>query len=220
MKRTLWLLAICLVGCGGGGSSIPTPVAVTAPIPPPPLAPSPTPVVFIGDSITIQWDTLCGHFTDCVNAGVRSQTSAQMLARFQTDVLAHKPGVVAIMGGTNDMFLETSPAIDNITTMAEEASASGALVIIELVPPTPRWPMAYKGLTGEAAIAQWNADLRVMARAYGYGVADYYDAMLMPDGSQNTALFISDFTHPNQAGYSVMWRILQPLMTADGVVTN
>jgi lysophospholipase L1-like esterase len=217
MKIISLLLTICLAGCGSG-SSAPEPVTnSTTPVPPPVTIQS---VAFMGDSITARWDMLCGHFQECINAGVYGQTTDAMLARFKTDILDHNPSVVTILGGTNDMYEEVA-TIDNITTMAQEAAASGALVIIGLVTPANNWLlMTYKGFTGEAAINQWNADLRLMANAYGYRIANYHDAMLLPDGTQDDTLFISDVLHPDEAGYVKMWAVLQPLMIADGVSVN
>ena len=62
-------------------------------------------VVFFGDSITEIWSRLDPALFegDVVNRGISGQTTAQMVGRFQQDVIALKPAVVHIMAGTNDM---------------------------------------------------------------------------------------------------------------------
>src|SRR3712207_3366490 len=70
-------------------------------------------VVFMGDSITDSWDDpkYGGFFPGkpYVNRGISGQTTPQMLVRFRPDVLAHKPRVVVILAGTNDLAGNTGP---------------------------------------------------------------------------------------------------------------
>jgi hypothetical protein len=75
-----------------------------------------------------------------------------MLANFGK-VLAASPSIVVILGGTNDLLTIAAPSVDNISTMAQEASAAGAKVIIGMIPRA-----AFPSQTAyDAAIATWNA---------------------------------------------------------------
>ena len=85
--------------------------------------------MFFGDSITASWNDpqKSGGFflgKPYVNRGISSQTTPQMLIRFEQDVIALKPQVVVILAGTNDIGGVTGPtpivvAIeDNLTSMA------------------------------------------------------------------------------------------------------
>ena len=66
-----------------------------------------TRVVFMGDSITDNWDNegYGGFFPGkpYVNRGISGQTTPQMLVRFRQDVVSLKPAVVVILAGTNDI---------------------------------------------------------------------------------------------------------------------
>ena len=75
-------------------------------------------------------------------------------------------------------------------------------------------PQDFAGVTQiqQQLHAQWNEGIRAGARTYGYTVAEYYDAMINSDGTQNAALFAIDRVHPNGAGYAVMWGVLAPLL--------
>jgi lysophospholipase L1-like esterase len=64
------------------------------------------------------------------------------------------------------------------------------------------------------AIEGFNAQLKQLAPANGYAVADYYVAMVNPDGSPNENLFLSDHIHPNADGYAVMWSVLRPVLVS------
>jgi lysophospholipase L1-like esterase len=143
------------------------------------------------------------------DVGINGQTSAQMLARFQTDVLDRKPTTVVILAGTNDILHTQNPTVDSIQKMADMAAHAGIRVIIGEVPPNRNWTdVITDPLQGNAAIETFNAAIVMMANASGYHVADYYDALVLPDGSQNSALFV-DGTHPDKAGYNAMWPEVQ-----------
>jgi len=77
------------------------------------LAPPPAKeerVVFLGDSITSNWD-LAKYFPGkpYINRGISGQTTPQMLLRFRADVIALEPRVVVILAGTNDIAGNTGP---------------------------------------------------------------------------------------------------------------
>jgi lysophospholipase L1-like esterase len=128
-----------------------------------------------------------------------------------------------ILGGTNDIRQLEAPTTDNINTMADRAAASGAKVIICLVPPASvsLYPTRFDQATNDAHIRSFNQQLRSMAAGFGYTVVDYYSALSNADGSQNVSLFVStDLIHPNADGYRAMWPILREKLMAAGVHTS
>ena len=75
-----------------------------------------------------------------VNRGITGQTTPQMLVRFRQDVIALKPRVVVIHGGTNDLTGVLGPGTegtigDSITSMTELAKANGIRVVLASVTP-------------------------------------------------------------------------------------
>ena len=69
-------------------------------------------VVFIGDSITEGWYSAHPSFFDAngfAARGISGQVTAQMLARFQCDVVAQRPRAVVILAGTNDIARNNGP---------------------------------------------------------------------------------------------------------------
>lgn len=90
-------------------------------------------VVFIGDSITNHWDLpefIAGYRV--IKHGVDGDTTSDMVARFETDVLQASPDMVFILGGINDiqtaymnapdtMDAELRKTRDNIGMMTEWA---------------------------------------------------------------------------------------------------
>lgn len=218
MDRRVFLAVglLALAACGGGsGGAQPTPVAPGPQQTTPPPAPR-TAIVFVGDSITEGWWNLQLKtlLPASINAGISGQTSAQMRARFQVDVLDKNPATVVLLAGTNDILRTSDPKVDDIQAMADLASQAGARVIVGTVPPNVDWAppnLINDPALGDAEIRRFNTDLRNVCAALGCQIADYNAALSLPDGSQNPALF-RDGTHPNLAGYDVMWQLLQPLL--------
>lgn len=65
---------------------------------------------------------------DVINKGVNGETTADILLRFDHDVLDHSPRVVFIMTGTNDfIYREADPAacMENLQEMARRSKAAG-----------------------------------------------------------------------------------------------
>lgn len=157
--------------------------------------------VFIGDSITANWN-LDAAFpgVNVVNAGVGGQTSTQILARFDADVIARHPQVVVIEAGTNDLYYDQLPQSvteANITEMVTMARANGIQPILaSTVPVSPAW-YATRDPQRVTALNDW---LRSFATDQGVPFLDYYSAL---DGPAHDTLTV-DGLHPNAAGYERM----------------
>ena len=211
MKGILFALCALLVGCDSGQNPVAVPITTSYAVPNPPVVQAKL-IVFMGDSITAYWP-VDSYFPGSVDEGIGGQVTAQMLARFDTDVLSQHPTVVVILGGTNDILnLHVADPV-NIFAMVQAAEAAGARVIVGMPPPPPDLPSVTPD--DRAMYRQFNDQLAYGAGVYGYQVADYYDAMTLPDGSQNAALFQTGSVHPNSAGYDVMASVLRPLLQAD-----
>lgn len=177
-------------------------------------APGEDRVVFMGDSITDGWGRRYGKFfpgKPYINRGISGQTTPQMLIRFRPDVLAHKPKVVVILAGTNDIAGNTGPmtieAIEgNLQSMAELAKANGIKVVLSSVMPTSDYHRPQMERRPNEKIRALNAWIKEYAAANGHVYLDYYSAML-DDQNVFKKELTYDGLHPNDAGYEVM----QPL---------
>ena len=172
-------------------------------------------VVFMGDSITQGWGLADPAFfgPGHVNRGISGQTTPQMLARFQADVVTLRPRVVHIMAGTNDVAGNTGPTSvqdirNNIVAMVTLAKAGGAKVVLASIPPAASFNWA-PALKPADQIREMNAWLKAYAREQGLTYVDYYAAMATPDGAMKPELTF-DGVHPDAAGY----RVMRPLAEA------
>jgi lysophospholipase L1-like esterase len=195
-------------------------------------------VVFIGDSISAIWGSEQGgpefaQHPNWIDEGIGGQTSSQVLARFQTDVIDLHPQIVHILIGTNDVYpgwsLEPSEdtagnGIDsaaNVEAMVQMAQANYVHVILATIPP---WGCDAANCTlAEAAdstpsrygrINTWNAWIEEYALAQGIPVVDYHSALLAPDGEHYVPALTLDGVHPSAAGYVVMAPMVEGVINA------
>jgi len=182
-----------------------------------------TRVVFMGDSITASWALADPVFFDrgIVNRGISGQTTAQMLVRFRADVVALRPKIVHILGGSNDVAGITGPTSaqdckNNIMSMVEIARANGIDVILGSLPPAvgdvllassaafTRRP----GFEPTTTIKELNAWLRDYSAQQRIAFIDYYTALAGPAAELRSDLG-NDGVHPNRKGYTIMRRLVE-----------
>lgn len=176
-----------------------------------PAAPGTKRVVFYGDSITEGWGpTGSERFfpgKPYVNRGISGQTTAQMLVRFQQDVIALKPALVVILAGTNDIAGNTGPTTramieDNLHAMVELAQAHNIRIVLASVLPVSDYPWQ-PGVQPAGKVTALNKALRAYAEQQGVVYLDYHTALTNKDGGLDKEL-ASDGVHPTPAGYAKM----------------
>jgi lysophospholipase L1-like esterase len=175
-------------------------------------------VVFMGDSITDFWN-LEESFPGkpYVNRGIGGQTTPQMLVRFRQDVIALKPAVVVILGGTNDIAGNTGPSTlemieDNLASMTELAQANGIRVVLCSVLPVFDYPW-HPGLEPAAKIVALNKWIKAYAAAHGAVYLDFHSAMA--DERQGMRRqYSDDGVHPNAAGFRLMAPLAEQAIAA------
>lgn len=167
-------------------------------------------VVLMGDSITEQWSRVYPQFLNgkpYINRGISGQTTPQMLVRFRPDVIALKPKVVVILGGTNDIAGNTGPSTlemieDNLASMADLAKANGIKVVLASVLPVYDYPWK-RGLNPAEKITTLNEWIKQYADKKRIVYLDYYSA-LVDERKGMKAEYSKDGVHPNEAGYKLM----------------
>jgi lysophospholipase L1-like esterase len=172
-------------------------------------------VVFMGNSITQGWAPLFATLfpgKPYVGRGIGGQTTPQMLVRFRQDVVALRPKVVVILGGTNDIAGNSGPSTiemieDNLASMTEIANANGIKVVLSSVLPVFDYPWK-RGLQPAQKIMDLNAWMKDFAATHGAVYLDYHSAM-QDERHGLRAELTYDGVHPNEAGYRVMAALAQ-----------
>lgn len=226
------LLYVAFISVCGGS------VATAASVQPAGAIVAPSTVVFIGDSVSEMWGNAQGapefaQHPNWIDKGISGQTSSQLLARFQTDVIDLHPQIVHILVGTNDVYpgwtVEPSESsagngIDssaNVKAMVQMAQANSIRVILATIPP---WGCDAANCTlAETAdptasrydrINAWNAWIEEYAVSQGIPVVDYHSALLAPDGEHYVPGLTLDGVHPSAAGYVVMTPMVENVVDA------
>ena len=195
---------------------------------PPPSASQPR-VVFLGDSITDNWNNpgFGGFFPGkgYINRGISGQTTPQMLLRFRADVLALKPAVVVLLAGTNDIAGNTGPMTlemieDNYATMAELARAHGVKMVFASIMPVSDYnkdasgnPIVRTKQRSPEKIAALNAWLKDYAQREGHVYVDYVTPLADEKGFLKADL-ADDGLHPNAKGYALIAPIAEQAIVA------
>lgn len=139
---------------------------------------------------------------EMVNAGISGHTTVNGLARIDLDVLAHKPDLVTVMFGLNDM---TRVSLDdyraNLKTIVEKCRAIGAEVVLA----TPNNVVTSGGRSTEKLITYCDVVLEV-GREVGAPVCDSYSQLdaARTNDEVDWRLLMSDAIHPNMDGHKRM----------------
>ncbi len=154
-------------------------------------------LVMIGDSITAGW---AYARPATINKGIAGDQSTPAADRFFTDVNVHRPRLVTIMIGTNDIANGVSVATieANITAMVQTATNAGIGVILGTIPPAGNTTI--RPTDTITAVNSW---IITYAQQNNLTVADYH-AALWPYDAAN----YGDALHPNDTGYGKMAPVL------------
>lgn len=169
-------------------------------------------VVLFGDSITDSWPKMDPDFfkdNNFAGRGISGQTTAQILARMQQDVVSLKPKYVVILCGINDIAhnpgyaVDIETAIARIKSMCDIARANKIRPVLCTLLPSSRcyWRPSRGDIFGE--VKAFNERLRKLAADEHIKLADYF--YLFSDGDATMpAEYSKDTVHPNIDGYKIM----------------
>lgn len=186
------LIVLFLASCGSDGSSGDhhnTPVEA----------------VFIGSSQLNDW-IFSESFpnNNYVKKAGLSNTSAEMLARFQTDAISIKPKVIVIWAGENDIdrAMTLSETQSNITQMKQLAAAANIKVVLCTLSPK-------KGTEAvqNPTIVTLNTWIREFGTTTNTAVADFYP-VLVDDNGELATQYARDNEHLTTAAYHAITPIV------------
>ena len=133
------------------------------------------------------------------NAGLSGHTTANALNRIERDVIAHRPDLVTVMFGLNDMVRVPLDAYRaNLVAIVEKCRASGAEVVLC----TPNAVTDNKARPTKKLL-DYAAAVRSVAAEHKVSLCDAYAASdaLRERDYLKWRLLMSDDIHPNLAGH-------------------
>ena len=139
------------------------------------------------------------------NRGIGGQTTAELLARFDTDVLAVNPDYVIMEGMINDIVkpdkaVSAAGTQANFEVMIAKCTAAGVVPIVAISAPL----QVITGVTaGNVSDYQARiATLKTYCTNNGIEVLDFYNLFIQNIvGGVISSLIYTDNLHPNTAGY-------------------
>jgi lysophospholipase L1-like esterase len=187
----------------------------------------PAQMVLIGASYAADWGTPDLPGFKVANKGMGGHETSQVLARFETDVIAAKPQVVLIWGHINDIFrapngdmqAAASRATRNLAEMTSRASQAGIRVIIatEVTLNRPEGFMEWIGQTAAALrgkqtyqerinhhVRVVNEFVRSHAREKGFLLLDFEKVFDDGAGFRKSSYARRNDTHISEAGYAAL----------------
>lgn len=179
--------------------------------PPPEQYQKATVCIMMGDSITEIWYNTRGSFFNDNNirsAGIGGQTSSQMLARFDKDVVEMSPKVCSIMCGINDIaqnqgYISNEDIMKNIATMAIKCKDAGITCI--LCSTLPAKVIGWNPSVGNPAplVADLNTRIKSFAASNNITYLDYYQVLVDDEGGLPKDM-TTDGVHVTPACYEIM----------------
>jgi acyl-CoA thioesterase-1 len=169
----------------------------------------PARIVFLGDSITdghtlplLVRRALGESAPVCINAGVAGDTAAGMRKRLERDVLPHRPSLVVLSAGINDVLRKVSAADYEADVIAISDRLKHEGIPLLLLTPTILGP---KHAAAGAGLEEYVAVLRRLAAAEKYALAEVRAQMERERGA-GADLLEPDQVHLTFEGYRVMAR--------------
>ncbi len=218
-EYTLWLaltLAFIAGACAAGAEGDATPTKSAAIL----QAGGPLKVVGFGDSITgiyyhtggqRAWPAMLeialqrlypSAAIEVINAGISGNTTEAGLARIETDVIAHQPGLVVVMFGMNDVTrVPAEEFAANLRTIVARCREAGAEVVLC----TPNSIYAEDAGRPTQRLAEFAEIVRDVGAELDAPVADCFAAyeQLRQRSPSAWKLLMSETIHPNMHGHKL-----------------
>jgi lysophospholipase L1-like esterase len=194
--------------------------------PPNPPAASTATAIFFGDSRAEMWTApaeLEGF--SFVNRGIDTQTSAQVLGRFDRHVAPLQPDIIIVQVGINDLktiplFPNRKAAIinnckTNIQQIVERSVSRGATVILTTIFPIGPVPLIRQPFWSPdvaQAVSEVNTYLHSL-KAKNVLILDAYS--LLAENGQVQSDYVRDTLHVNERGYEVLNQELTKVLSTE-----
>ncbi len=164
--------------------------------------------VCLGDSLTEgfmigqSWVELLDTGDEYINKGICGDTTSGMVTRFKNDVIVNEPDCLVLMGGTNDIFMETDIKfiIENIYYMLRMAIKEDIQILLGIPPKTYiRQKFIFRGHEAEIdeVMEDYRQSLMLFCQENDINYIDFNQGL-------STRHYFRDGVHPNQKGHKVM----------------
>jgi lysophospholipase L1-like esterase len=168
-------------------------------------APEPGGIVFTGSSSIRLWPSLEQAFgVPALNRGFGGSQLPDVVHFAPRIVTPHRPGLVVLYAGDNDIAAGRTPAqlladFEAFVRLVRASSPATRIVYVSIKPSPSRWDRVGAMREANALIAS------AIARDSLAAFADVFTPMLGADGRPRPELYLADSLHMTPAGYA-LWR--------------
>ena len=168
-------------------------------------APEPGGIVFTGSSSIRLWPALESAFgVPALNRGFGGSQLPDVVHFAPRIVTPHRPGLVVLYAGDNDIAAGRTPAqvladYEAFVRLVRASNPAARIVFISIKPSPSRWHRVDAMREANALVA------RAIARDSLAAFADVFTPMLGADGRPRPELYLADSLHMTPAGYA-LWR--------------
>jgi acyl-CoA thioesterase-1 len=149
-----------------------------------------------------------------INNGIGGDTTGGLLSRFYPAVVQHRPDLVLIMGGTNDLWwdLDINMILANIFAMTCQAEHHDIVPLVGLPIPLVIEKASGQGFAPpEGGYNRCKEKLAALAKALARSAKqndiaclDFYHPFCDKFGNATGKYFLDDGLHPNAVGHRLM----------------
>ncbi|GDY19269.1 hypothetical protein LBMAG56_06140 [Verrucomicrobiota bacterium] len=170
-------------------------------------------IIFIGSSSVRMWKSLAQDFPEhkVVNRGFGGSQIADSVQFADRIVVPHKPRLVVLYAGGNDINAGKSPErvfadFQAFVAKIRAGLPDAKLAYISSAPNPARWAQIEKVRTLNALIREFIAKDSSMA------FIDVHSRMLGPDGQPLPDIYLKDRLHMNEKGYAIWKEVVGPYL--------
>ncbi|MEZ4830098.1 MAG: SGNH/GDSL hydrolase family protein [Bacteroidia bacterium] len=173
--------------------------------------------VFAGSSSLRMWKTISDDLAPfpVVNRGFGGSTMPELIHYADRIVWPYKPKAVFVYEGDNDITNEAvSPdsmfrTFQQFHRLTRENSPGTKIYFISIKPSAARRHLFEKAKETNALVQKYCEAHNDLA------YVDVFSAMLKPDGTVMTDIFVADSLHMNPAGYAIWTEVIRPLVATE-----
>ena len=157
------------------------------------------------------WRQASGH--EIINKGENGDVTSNIFARFEKDVISHKPDAVVILTGTNDFIYQVCSPEEALGYMDKMAVLAGknSIGIIMMTPLLIDAPMAEKFWIPDIDYGSVNEKLKAFRRLMldygnknGVRIIDAQEQFLQLYSEENVSDYLLDGLHPTVLGHEAI----------------
>lgn len=175
-------------------------------------------ILFVGSSSFTFWKDIKDYFPayPIINRGFGGSSLPDLIRYANEIIIPYVPKQIIIYCGENDIadvWDKNRITPDTVLlrfkalmSMIRKKLGKVPVVFVSIKPSPSRWKMEADFVKANQLIKDY---LRRDRRALYLNV---HDAMLLPDGSVNSELFVKDNLHMNAKGYAIWQKIIEPVL--------